>query len=224
MHKLTPTNNQHPKNQIGFVVIELVLVFILLGIIGYTGYRVYQVKQQSEIPTKTQPTVQPEVSEPAEPTADWKTYTSQAGKYSLKHPTEWFEDVCDEQATDLTLNLGTSAEARVDCEAEMPISQILVVSTPAVPTESEQDLDTEYYKDKTSEEVTVDGIKGERQSGKLKNAELGAPAGTLIVRYFFLAPTRSYIAAYVQMPDGDYSADKLEEFDLMIQETMNFAD
>ena len=158
-----------------------------------------------------------------DPSANWKEYESKAGEYSLKYPAAWDAKVCEPTATDLTLFLGPTKASSAVCSSGHP-GQIWVTSTPAVPTESEQTLGS-GYSDQTSKSVKVDGVTGARQSGKLKAAQDGPspiPAGTLIVRYFFLTPGRSYIFAYVQAPSGDYLPDNLAEFDHMVQKTTTF--
>jgi type II secretory pathway pseudopilin PulG len=157
------------------------------------------------------------------PYADWKKYVSKTGMYSLKYPAKWSADVCDPAATDLVLYLGPTKASSVICNSEHP-SQIMIVSTSAVPTASEQKLPSTYGNQK-SKKVTVDGVTGTRQSGKLTKAEDGPttlPAGTIAVEYIFLTPGRSYILIYAQAPSGDFAADNLEFFDLMVQKTMQF--
>lgn len=161
-----------------------------------------------------------------DPAADWKEYVSKDGKYSLKYPSKWQADVCDPQATDLVLYLGPTKASSVICNSEHG-SQIMVVSTPAVPTASEQILDDEYFDQKSSKKVVVDGVTGMRQSGRLKVDEaVFAPlgAGTIVVNYFFLPPGRSYILSYVQAPSGDYAPDNLAVFDYLAQKTLSFTD
>ena len=161
------------------------------------------------------------------PTAGWKSYTSKAGKYSLKHPDGWSEVICDPAETDLTLHLGPTKATSANCDTEQ-FAQIPVISTPAVPTESEQNFDPDYYKDQTSKNVTVDGVKGVRRTAKLKSAQNNnlpkLPADTLAVSYIFLKPGRSYIILYVQTPKGAYSVDNLAAFDYMVQHTLKFTD
>ncbi len=156
------------------------------------------------------------------PYAEWKTYDSAIGRYSLKYPTAWNADVCEPAATDLALYLGPTKASSVLCGSEHP-SQIIVLSTPAVPTASEQVLPDTYIDQKT-EQVTVDGVVGTRQSGKLKAAEefSNLPAGTIVVRYVFLVPGRSFIIVYAQAPAGDYAADNLNYFDRVVKDTMKF--
>lgn len=159
-----------------------------------------------------------------DPTAGWKEYASKDGKYRLKYPPEWRADVCEPGATDLVLYLGPTKASSVICGSEHG-AQIMVVSTPAVPTASEQTLDDEYFDTKASKKVTVDGVAGMRQSGRLKADEevfAPLPKGTLVVNYFFLPSGRSYILSYVQAPSGDYAADNLAIFDYMAQKTLQF--
>jgi len=207
------------NDQRGFGTFEVILIVLTLAGIGFVGYYTIQSRQEATNSAKvasSEPSIKPD------PMAGWKTYESKAGKYTLKHPPMWYEDLCDNSSDDLNLYLGPTKESRVICNSEHG-SQVMITSTAAVPTESEQTLGDEYT-DKTAEKIKVDGINGERTSGKFKEAIFGLPAGTLVVRYFFLAPGRSYIASYVQAPSGDYNIDNLKEFDLMVQKSLTFTD
>ncbi len=213
------------KNQYGFGSQIIILVVLVFASVGVVGYRIYQGRQKpAETVTNnasdSSSNQATEAQQPVDPTADWKSYTNKVGKYTLKYPAGWYKDVCDESLTDLALYLGPTKSSRVICNSEH-ISQIVIISTPSVPTASEQSLGTNYT-NITEKKVVVDGVTGNRQSGKLKVAEFGAPAGTLIVRYFFLAKGRTYIASYIQTPSGDYRADNLDNFDLIITKTLNF--
>ncbi len=159
------------------------------------------------------------------PTAGWKDYSSKTGKYSLKHPKGWDETVCNPVDNDLTLQLGTTKATGANCDTNK-FAQILVISTPAVPTTSEQNFGNDSYKAQTSKSVTVDGVKGTRRTAKLKVAQNGnlpkLPADTLAASYIFLTPGRSYIIIYTQTPSSDYAADNLAAFDYMVQNTLKF--
>ncbi len=155
------------------------------------------------------------------PYADWKNYSSTVGKYSLKHPANWQAVVCNPAETDLTLYLGPTKASSAVCSSGKP-AQIRVVSTPAVPTFSEQNMSSNTYSDITSKKIVADGVTGKRQSGKLKADQGGPeaiPANTQVVIYQFLATGRSYIIIYIQTPTGDYSSNSLKLFDSMVQNT-----
>ena len=240
------------KKQGGFAILEAFMLLVIVAIVGGIGWYVWQTNKNnaggmgdnsiiavvpidnyedclksklSKIDKKAFPhTCESKAGKKftdPNPFANWKTYTSEAGKYTLKHPKGWNEDVCDQGATDLTLYLGPTKASSVICNSEH-FSQILVVSTSAVPTKSEQELGSSYS-NQTSKKIVVDGVTGERQSGITRGGDfVGIPKGTLVVRYFFLKPGRNYILAYVQTPSGDFAQNNLAIFDQMVQKTLNF--
>ena len=143
-------------------------------------------------------------------------------KYVLKYPADWYRGICDKTADDFTVYFGTTSKGRADCDSpDSPGSQVILVSTPAVPTKAEQELGS-IFDAKTSEKVKVDGVTGKRQAGLLKKAMFGFPADTLVVRYFFLTPGRSYIVAYIEAPKGKFAVDNIADFDLMVTTTLKF--
>lgn len=66
------------KNNHGFAPI-IILVLIALAVVGYFGYKNYWPKSQTPVITSPFPTVT------ADPTANWKTYTSKY-QYTIKYP------------------------------------------------------------------------------------------------------------------------------------------
>jgi Tfp pilus assembly protein PilE len=84
------------ENETGFSTIELILVLVIVALIGVVGYMVYKnhhkttsatvattasIKSATTTPAKTTPTTT------TDPTAGWKTYSSNA--VSFKYPANW---------------------------------------------------------------------------------------------------------------------------------------
>jgi hypothetical protein len=77
------------KNEKGFGVIEVLLIFVILGIIGFTGWRVYEANREvSQVPvdkstvTKTEKSTIPK---------GWKEYENKDLGFSFAHPETWGE-------------------------------------------------------------------------------------------------------------------------------------
>lgn len=72
------------------LVIIIVATILSLSLATFFVYQNYQSKQQANqpLPTPTSPTAtQP--SPIPDPTANWKTYISEGGKFSFKYPSDW---------------------------------------------------------------------------------------------------------------------------------------
>lgn len=78
-------------NQKGFSVVEVLIVFIVLGLIGGAGWYVWK-KNNDTKPANTQNSEQNKQTSNG-PTPDeytnWKTYTSTKGGFSFKYPNDW---------------------------------------------------------------------------------------------------------------------------------------
>ncbi len=240
------------KNQRGFSVVEALIILIIVTLLGGIGFYVWNSKKSSSNTSSSSSSVAKVASYEecvasslntvnkdafpqtcttkdgtiftnSSPATDWKEYVSKEGKYTLKHPASWRADTCPNLlGKDFITWFGPTKASSVICNTEH-ISQIWAISSSAVPTQSEQNLSSDYG-EKTEEKVVVDGVTGKRQYGKLKKAIEGPttlPAGTIQVNYIFLTPGRSYVFVYLQMPGSDYKGDYLDEFDYMVQKTVN---
>lgn len=222
-----------PINQKGFAAIEAVLIVIILAIIGGTGYYVYQANNKS---TDTQNAAQTNAnsatphkkSAKADATKDWTSYTSTAGKFSLKYPGTWVQptnkDLCNPDTFDRTLYLGPNSASVLKCATEY-FGQINVTSVAGnQPAESE--FDAAAFKNIVDKNVTVSGVKGKRTSAVAKDQPGlvgGYAAGTTVVKYSFYTNSNTYVATYIQAPKGsDPSQDVLADFDLMVTKTLKF--
>jgi Tfp pilus assembly protein PilE len=107
----------HKMKQIdsGFGIVELIIIVAVIGIIGAGGYVFYTKYNKTAAnnssttksadtakPAQTQPTTQP-----ADPYAGWKSYTSPSLKFSFKYPSDWnLSSVSNNAAnTSVTINV-----------------------------------------------------------------------------------------------------------------------
>jgi Tfp pilus assembly protein PilE len=81
--------NRH-RHELGFGVVELVLIVVIIAVLGVIGWVVYK-----DIASRTASTVHTQKSSPStstqtvDPYAGWKTYTSSFEKLSSKYPNNW---------------------------------------------------------------------------------------------------------------------------------------
>ncbi|HKB88715.1 MAG TPA: hypothetical protein VKC53_03645 [Patescibacteria group bacterium] len=75
-----------PKNNSALVILSFSLI-ILVGIIAFLGYQNYQLQKQISLLTAPSSSSTPLAT--ADPTADWKTYINQEGKYQYSYPDSW---------------------------------------------------------------------------------------------------------------------------------------
>lgn len=96
------------RNQNGFSVVELLLIFVIVVVIGFTGFRVYKAQQTANRSLDSSR----EVSTPHTPTQDntpvddnnsipedWVKYTNNQLGISFYHPPEWKQTIINDTAT-----------------------------------------------------------------------------------------------------------------------------
>lgn len=81
------------KGQTGFSIVEILILFVIVGIVGFVGWNVGHTKSKS---TKNVSTISADttkaVNTPAvskDPYANWQTYTSKTEKATFKYPNTW---------------------------------------------------------------------------------------------------------------------------------------
>jgi len=219
-------------DQKGFSLVESLLVIIAVAVVAFVGYYVYHTNQQSqaklEAANKSTESSNHKSTKPIDPTAGWKTYTSEEGKFTVKYPNDWSSpshpDFCgDFLKTDL--ETGPNDRSVISCGADGQVSE---VSVQALMGDKTQDpaymLQASDYADITKSAVTVDGVSGQLLTGKSLSpsgtVESALPDGTLVQEYVFLHNGMTYIARYTQLPLGGSGAQ--DTFTTMVTKTLKF--
>lgn len=214
----------------------LILVIILnLGSVGCSrpevGKRQGFASEASQISAKPTPP-QKDPPEKTDATADWISFVSSQGGFSLRHPKYWAVGFKEPQScfgygvSDFVA--GANADLVAQCGTEYK-GQIYVSSKEGNQPEDELETQKEFYQNLSSQKVTVDNIEGTRKSGTAmgqvsekfedKYGEPGLPDGTKVVIYSFYTHGRTYVAEY-NHKIGE--PDILQDFDLMITKTLKF--
>jgi hypothetical protein len=224
------------RNQKGLSLVETLLILVVIILIGNVGCSrqeageslgnahkasepgAKQIQQQSGRPEKT------------DETADWITYVSPKGRFSLRHPKSWAVGPKQSQyctKAEFSFTAGADADLVEDCGTEY-YGQIYLVSEEGNNLNPQKSLrtDSQSYRNITMRKVIVDNIEGAREAGTVRqnNNELDIdhplPDGTKVVIYEFYAHGRSYVAKCQQRID---EPDILRDFDLMVTKTLKFS-
>ncbi len=226
------------KNQKGFSSVAIILILALAQIIGGSCWYLFKDRQAAEKKLDNVNTVsesgagqegnQKTQSSVADETANWKSYVSAKGRFSLRYPRKWAvgSRERDESCPEIFM-AAPKAESLGRCATEyFGLGQIAVISE-----EGERLLDMRLsagdypYQKITSRKVMINGAEGLRESGTAKGqwAEKfvlpGLPDGAKIVVYSFYVNGRAYVAQYIQ---GSGDPNILREFDLMVTQTLKF--
>lgn len=222
------------KKQQGFSVIHIIMFIVLAGIIGFTGWYVWDTNkkasdtlesadQQSFKKAEKSSNDKNAAKKTAEdPTKDWKSYTSTAGKYSLKYPPAWVVAENPEQCTDGTFLVGPTKDTSGRCASDN--GGMVSFSALNGDSSSEAALKAANYPDVTSESVTFADVTGKKYSGTFKTnpAEevlIGPADGTKAVQYVFFTNNKTYILRYSQEPT---QPNELANFELIVNKTFKF--
>lgn len=205
-------------------ILVILLVILLLGSVSYIAYTAYKANQdnkqqeQSQANTDTQTSEEPE----QDPTEGWKTFLSEEGEYSFRHPALWVIADNLESCNPGLVLLGANKNSVGKCATESG-GQMSVSST-AGNYLSEYELNNEIYPNVSTEVVTVAGVEGKRQTGTYQaDNELigvGPEDGDKTVLYTFYTNSRTYSA---QLWLKDAYPDVTEEFDLLVTKTLKFS-
>lgn len=190
----------------------ILVVVLAIAVIGGGAYVYFQAKQKSK-------TVMPPIQDPtlpADPTSDWKTYTSTKGGFSFRYDPDWKTTTCN--GTDATVYLGPSAEALAACGSEFGGQMLIALREASQSPESGSITNPAEYMDYTRTAVTIDGATGFRAYGVQKyESEVGPPVGTVKIIYDLHKGSKVYEAAYFQYPTGATSQNLQADFDLMVK-------
>jgi len=224
------------RNQKDLSLVETLLILVVIPIIGNVGCsrqtagkslvdadkalepRAKQIQQQSSRPEKT------------DETADWITYVSPKGRFSLRHPKSWAVGPKQSQycgKAEFSFTAGADADLVEDCGTEY-YGQIYLVSEEGNYLDPQKSLRTasQSYRNITRQKVIVDNIEGAREAGTVRqnNNELDIdhplPDGTKVVNYEFYTHGRTYFVQCQQRVDNP---DVLRDFDLMVTKTLKFS-
>lgn len=203
----------------GFALVELLLAIIAVSLVVFVGFYIVQNKNNtSDKVAKAKVASSAAKKAAADPTAGWKEFHSIDGKFRLKYPSSWATAPNQELCDSSTFLLGGNADSVGRCASD-GTGQMMIFS---FATESgELGLDPTYYTDIVTKEVTVDGVKGERQSGTYSydGYGIGPATGSKDVVYIFKTNGLIYKAYYSQAPNYP---DVLSDFDLLVTKTLKF--
>jgi cytoskeletal protein RodZ len=215
------------KNQSGFSAIAALLILVIVGIVGGTGWYVMQANKSTDdtlsksglgVVAKTSKNNSPAPEPQSDLTVNWTPYSSTSQKFSVKYPQNWGKGL-DTCYTHLVLWANTQLIPN-GCHSEN-LNQISVSAM-----DGDQRAygltDAKSWKNTTKELVTVDGVKGEKQTATA-SGQFGVGAlddGAKQTRYIFYTNGKTYFADYIQTNNWP---DVLSDFNLMITKTLKFS-
>jgi|SRR5579871_4794062 len=221
------------KNEKGFTVESLLILVIVLMLAG-TGLYVYRAHNNANNTyTSADAINNSTVDVKKDPTADWVAHADKTGQFTLKYPKSWSTVTDQSSCGDGVLLLGADSKSVGACGSSY-LGQISIFSMPG-DYQKDNELTTATtgsgnlgFKNITTVTVTVDKVKGEKQTGTSTGANIEGPPtlpdGTNVTKYIFYANKRTYILTYAS---GDYSGkayvDVLSDFDLMVTKTLKFS-
>ena len=220
-------------NQKGFSLVEGLLIFVIIGLLVFIGIYIHRSNEKvskdllpnSSItkPNYTKNTGQKNVSTSADATANWQSFSSTDGMFSVKYPKTWVQpnntQYCDKTLLAFGLYLGPNADTVLKCGSDGGFGEISIDSN------KENNAGFDFKSDYTNvvkKSVVVDGVTGERISAISSGQQqlLGSlPDGTIVVEYTFYTNQKFYVAHYIQKATDP---DVLADFDLMITKTLRF--
>lgn len=210
------------KNEKGFGIIEVVLVVLVIGLLITVGWLFFDRQNSKKQDSKSLEIVsQNEHNETAttDPTASWITYTGPDSRISLKYPTTWVTASDPSLCSSGVLLLGASSNSVGKCGSE-DFGQMSVTWQPSHAYCG--DLNSDAWTVDSTENVTVSGISGLKQTATAKAPSPrggSEPEGTKVVNYCFNSNNYTYVANYTHKPTYP---DVLSDFNVMITKTLKF--
>ncbi len=198
------------NNQKGFAAFEGVLIVLVVVAIGAAGYFAYQTRQDKTDYSVNVPKTQPPAKDTRSGlTAGWKTYTSDAGKFSIKYPTSWVGADCSGD-TNVGLFLAAKQDHLAVCNSDQ-VGQISILSLMG-------DKTSEYAPKGTSSIKTKNGSEG--LVLRETNVSFMSPDYRLAVRktYVFYKNSRTYVFTYVQDSNKGFP-DNEKKFSALVEDT-----
>lgn len=211
------------KNQAGFTVVEVLLSVIAVAIVGFVIFYVVNANKDNKRSDNTSSqssqnnVTDSKKSETVDKTADWKAYTNESLKFSLKYPASWKASSGEGCNEDDGFYRGATEAGSGTCDKQS-VSQISVVSYEG-DKRSDFAFNDKSSVDVQSSDVTIDGNSGKRYSYINQDHQFYAD-GSKGIDYIFFANNRTYIASYNDGL-GKYT-DATSDFDTMISKTLKF--
>jgi hypothetical protein len=210
------------KEQKGFTLVEGLLIIFALGLLVSAGFYVMNANKDKKDDIATTTSKTSEKTKPvADPTADWTSYSSPLGKFSVKYPKSWVtvsnQDACSNTAETGIFMLGVNSASVGKCATDTG-GQITI--TWRTDRQSCGDLSSDAWTQDSKQSVTVDGTSATKIEATAKEVQgIGDPAGTKTVQYCAVANHATYIADYTQL--SSYP-DALSDFNTMVTKTLKF--
>ena len=210
-------------NQKGFSLVEGLLFTLVIIAISFAGWYVWHAgqvdKQNDKTAAARSDTKASSSSSKADPTKNWKAYTSTTGKFSLRYPYSWYTASKPDLCSDDLLLLGSSQSLVGQCATDSG-GQVMFAASDGDQRDN-YEFKPAYYKNITHEDVTVDDVKGTVWSGMYSYAGegIGPEVGTQETTYLFYTDGHTYVATYSQHPG---SPDVSETFNLIVKNTLQF--
>ena len=154
------STNPNPKSKWPLVVIGL-LLFLLIPLGGYFAYNQLGLNNQKAGPTPAPQQTEKQTASPSptnapDPTADWKTYTNTASKYSVKFPSDMFVRlICPDE--ELVLRTRKETDTK-DEETFETCGRGGRFTIEVVTAESFTEPVTDDYVEVTKSNITIDGV------------------------------------------------------------------
>jgi hypothetical protein len=227
------------RSQKSLSLVEALLISTAITVIGNVGCSRQEAgKSPGNAGVTAEPVakqIQQRKSQPekTDETADWITFVSPSGGFSLRHPRHWAVGPKQSQycaKAEVSFTAGADADLVEDCGTEY-FGQIYVSFEEGNQLGKHKiETDKEFYRNLSRRKVMVDNIEGTRESGAAigqssekfeeKYVLLGLPDGTKVVVYSFYVHGRTYMAEYNHRIG---EPDILRDFDLMITKTLKFS-
>src|SRR5262245_319389 len=190
------------RNPKSLNLVDALLILVVIIIIGNVGCSRREAGkgrgaagEASQFEAK-HPPQQKGLPEKTDETADWITYVSPKGGFSLRHPRSWAVGPQQSQyctKAEFSFTAGADADLVADCGTEY-YGQIYLASEEGNQLgKNKIETDKDFYRNLSSRKVMVDNIEGTRESGTAmgqssekfeeKNVLLGLPDGTKVVVY-----------------------------------------
>ncbi len=211
-------------NNSGFGAVELIIILVIIALLAGGGWLFYSRRHKTTTTTtKTSVTASTSTTKTeVDPTADWVSYSSKEGEYSLKYPKTWSTATNADKCADGLLLLGADAASTGKCASDFG-GQMQFVSTAS--TKDTYSLGSSYI-DTTSEVVTVNGVTGRKLTGTYKSdgSEMvgGLKDGAKVTVYVFVTNGRMYTMSYYSASASADYPDALSDFNTLVTKTFAF--